>query len=176
MAIEGFNHKIKWEEFRVVDATPEEMDFVLAKIEVYTEQFSYKLGQSDTGNFVASINVSIGIDKQLSWVLEGFQTDELLEHEQGHYDITSLGVRDLYNSILGLKGSRSAILRSAKNLEIKFQRQIDFFNQQYDLQTHNGLNSSKMKEWVQNIQAIKKTKQGHLSELDSVRFPIIGID
>jgi hypothetical protein len=43
------------------------------------------------------VTATIDIDRNASWVVPGQQTDNLLRHEQGHYDITALAVRDFVN-------------------------------------------------------------------------------
>jgi hypothetical protein len=35
------------------------------------------------------------VDRANSWVVEGYQSDSLLRHEQGHYDIMALDAREL---------------------------------------------------------------------------------
>jgi hypothetical protein len=53
-------------------------------------------------HWLTSVTVNVTLNAGAMWVVRGQQTDALLRHEQGHYDIVALLARDLYNNLISL--------------------------------------------------------------------------
>jgi hypothetical protein len=110
-----------------------------------------------TDNFVATASLSVQ-----SWVMSWVSTqpppfpDDLLNHEQGHYDVSGLSVRDLFVDVIALKGTTYA---SAKELNDAVKALADAtigkaqaINDLYDAEVHPEQNKGlsrgpKQKEW-----------------------------
>ena len=92
MAITGFRHAVTWRQFRPVRARPgraAEDAFIKAKKNV-----SYDYAGSGRSYRVTAVRARIWVQSSECWVVEGTETAYLLRHEQGHFDITALGMRE----------------------------------------------------------------------------------
>jgi predicted secreted Zn-dependent protease len=106
------------------------------------------------------------VDRANSWVVEGYQGDSLLRHEQGHYDIMALGARELYNRVLELTASRCPEINTQdRQLQQQIQAQVDAANIRYDTRTNHGNTASVQQNWEPRIHAIKQNPTGIIMDL-----------
>ncbi len=164
MALSGFNHSVQWSEFRTVNQRPtgvEEDAHIKAR---WTYTFSTQ--QPGGANCrVTTATVSITVDRNHTWVLRGQESVNLLQHEQGHYDITAIGARDLYNQILNLTAALcSNINTQVRRLQQQIQTQVDQINRRYDTRTNHGITAAQ-RTWDTNIRAVKRNVNGTLNDL-----------
>ena len=102
MAISGFNHNVRWNEFRNRRSRPSGVDED-AQIKTRTVAGQFRTRQrSGEDCRVTSVDIGLSVDRSRTWVIAGRQNADLLNHEQGHYDIVALGTRELYNRVLNL--------------------------------------------------------------------------
>lgn len=99
------------------------------------------------------IEVSCHFIKNKSW--KKAETDELLKHEQVHFDIAELAARKMRQrlSLLKLKDLNQdniqARLNKIFNTSTKEQQQM---NKKYDSETNHSINTKEQKEWELKIQ------------------------
>lgn len=105
-----------------------------------------------------SIVVTIVLDKSQCWVAKWIFTqkdkayrDNLLKHEQGHYDITALVGRDLFNALVALRSntySSSADAKSDMDAQVqKFGGMAQPISDRYDTDTANGTDAAQQAAW-----------------------------
>jgi predicted secreted Zn-dependent protease len=93
-------------------------------------------------------------------------TNTLLSHEQGHYDITALGARELYNALLQLTAPSGHELQTrASQLRQRIQQKINRTNTRYDTQTNHSQNAAAQHTWQQRIAAEKQKPDGSIDNL-----------
>ena len=115
-------------------------------------QLSYDFQLSKAkGEINSRFNVYAFFDHQKSWVKEGNGSDELLQHEQLHFDIAELFARKLRKqfAIYSFKSENYQ-----EELIQLFDAGLDSCNQvhnQYDLDTEHGLNLENQNDWQQKI-------------------------
>ena len=138
MPLNGFDHQISWDEFPEVEVRPQGVSED-AEVFVHTPQFGWSTQhRRGRGCRVSRITVTIAVNGQTTWALKGKKSARLLAHEQGHYDISALGFREMYERIASLERRRcSAIERPARNIQRTVQRSIDRANERYDEQTQH---------------------------------------
>jgi hypothetical protein len=112
-----------------------------------------------------NVTVSIRLDPGKSWVADWvfkeakqFQ-DDLLKHEQGHYDIGALLARDMFIEIMALKGQTfgsKALLDAAVNAVVNKHRSQKVHDK-YDekAESNHGLNAIQQKAWDGYFQKAK---------------------
>ena len=61
----------------------------------------------------SSVFIQVSIDEVKSWVLRNSRSDELLQHEQVHYNISALAGRDLERRMLKLGGESVKALKAS---------------------------------------------------------------
>ena len=166
MALSGFDHSVQWHEFRPVSQRPEGIS---EDAQMRTRTVAFRFGtQQPRGQDcrVISATVSIAVDGGRSWVVDGRQSDGLLRHEQGHYDIVALGTRELYNRVLTLTAPRCPDINTlARQLQQQMQTQIDAADDRYDDRTNHGNNASVQQTWEARIRSAKQSATGTLADL-----------
>ena len=166
MALNNFDPLIGWPEFTTVPSRPSGVDED-AEIHVNSAVAYRTRGR---GNAVSIMEAPVNIITVIadSWVVSGKKTDDLLKHEQGHYDITALGTREFYNQLLNLTAeSTHALGVKITALKERFQQMIDSCNIRYDTQTNHGLITSMQQTWNQRIATAKANPAGTINDLPS---------
>ena len=109
------------------------------------------------------------MDAGASWVVTDDESNDLLEHEQGHYGITALGARDLYNRLSSLTAANVAALRTAANAaKATIQSSINAMNIRYDGTTdgtNHGVDRAAQQRWSGKIRSAIADVNGTLSGL-----------
>lgn len=166
MALRGFNHSIHWSEFQIVEQPPtgavEE-----AEIVVQARNLTWRTSlQSGSSCQVVSVDVAISVDRNRSWVLKGRKGIYLRHHQQGHYDIEALGVREIYNRILAFTADQCEDINAeAVRIQQEVQQQIEKAQQRYDSQTQHGSERTIQQHWEAQIQSAKSRVDGTLADL-----------
>jgi len=164
MAITGFNHNVRWSEFREVNQRPanENEDAYIA----VTFNYSYRTQTSRQHCRVASVTTRISVNRNAAWVLRAQKSAELLRHEQGHYDITALGAREVHQRVADLSAAQcSSIATEAQRIRGEVQQTINQKNFRYDSQTSHGSNATAQQRWQTSIRRAKQNAHGSLADL-----------
>jgi hypothetical protein len=102
-------------------------------------------------HFQDNIAVTITMDSHKSWKRQ--PPDDLLKHEQGHYDIVALIARDLFIDIMQLKAKTyahgNAALTDLRSVFSKYDGKPQAISTIYDAkaQTDHGINSAQQMRW-----------------------------
>jgi hypothetical protein len=157
MSINGWPRKISWREFEPVNEAPggENGQAYIHS----TFHFQYSSTKKDRNGWrLEGLIVKVAVDKGQSWVVKGKQHPELLNHEQGHYDITGLvGGRELHASLTSLRTGSSKVLDEQKEEIVdRIQKKVNRLQEKYDRNTKspNGvIDPKKQEEWDKRIRA-----------------------
>jgi hypothetical protein len=113
VTLTGWPRQISWNEFEPVASAPagakEAAQIDARAIQPTRVSVTKEGGQRKLSGYVVRVKVF----KENSWVVTSQKSARLLVHEQGHYDITGLGARDMVADLNAARGS------SAKDLEDK---------------------------------------------------------
>jgi hypothetical protein len=97
-----------------------------------------------------------------SWVFTSSQTfqDDLLNHEQGHYDISMLNAVDVFMELMNI--SSTAFASGQEGTAALKAMQTNLFNVQaihnkYDVDTNHGLNAARQAAWDNAFRAARTT-------------------
>lgn len=94
-------------------------------------------------------------DRSKSWVKSEGKSDELLQHEQGHFDITEIYARKLREELRKIKCDKKTQEQIQKEVDAIFERiqkEWEMEDEKYDQETDHGRNKEKQKEWNEKIQ------------------------
>jgi predicted secreted Zn-dependent protease len=165
MSITKFNHNVQWNEFTEKNQRPnntQEDAYICA-----TFRYSYNTqSPPKQACHVTAVNISITVSRAESWVIRGQQNAILLRHEQGHYDITALGAREIHDRIFALSATQCSTINSqAQQIEREVQRLITQTNTRYDNQTNHGSNAAAQQRWESSPRNAKQNANGKLSDL-----------
>lgn len=168
----GRDKKLTWADFgKPVPKNPPGagQTAIAAHTEVKTPITYGWSGGGKSFNLADNVTVAIQLDKSKTWVAswvfsqgQQFQ-DDLLKHEQGHYDIAALLARDMFIEIMQLKGqtfSSKADLDKAVTAVVNAHRSQKVHDK-YDLasETNHGLNANQQKAWDGYFQKAKTTQR-----------------
>lgn len=166
MTLTGFNQPVSWQNFRTVRSRPgtiPEDAFVKAKKVV-----SYSFSGSGRSYSVTTVNARIWVMRSESWVVQGAQNADLLKHEQGHYDITALGMREEASRVAEVTGRNGAdISRQVNAIRTAINRKIAAANRRYDARTEHSRNRSAQQRWDASLRTAKASATGTIDDLPS---------
>jgi hypothetical protein len=166
MPVDGFDYTITWAKFTKVSTAPNSSDADGYTHVVYQSNNIQPVRGKGKTVVVKSADITITLDSGQSWVVETKTTNDLLTHEQGHYDITALGARELYTGLLKLKAADVKALEDKVNeLSEALQRKIDTTNHRYDEQTDHSKIKALQEKWNKSIAMEKQKSNGSLDNL-----------
>jgi len=168
MAVEliGFDHEVKWNEFepKSPKVKPAEAAYIYAKFQV---RYGYSYQDGGEGkHWVTWVRATATVEPE-SWVIQGMKDDELLRHEQGHFDIVALAMREAANLTSAITGTSADDLEAQKTaITEKFEKKMKAVSTRYDAQTDHSRKEAAQRRWLRSIRkAKKKKKKGTLSDL-----------
>jgi len=165
MSLTGFSHSIHWSEFQIVDQRPSGAAKD-AEVFVFTHLNWRTSAQPNGDCHVVSVNASLNVDLNKSWVVKGKKGVYLRLHEQGHYDIIAIGLREMYNRIVTLIRTRCEdVNQEALRIQREVQQAVDVVRQRYHAHTNYGSNLSIQKNWESQIKNVKLDSNGLLVDL-----------
>lgn len=165
MPLIGFNHSLHWSEFQVVDQCPQgaakDAEVILST------NIVWQTATQHSGDcHVVGIKASIQVDHKHSWVVKGKKGIYLRHHEQGHYDIVAIGMREMYDQIMALIKTRCEdINQEARRIQQQVQQLMDSTRQRYASQTQHGANRAVQQAWEAQIKSTKLRDDGVLADL-----------
>lgn len=133
------NVKLDWEDFKG-EQDPEERHIA------YTE-YALKLRYSTDAllnNFVFKVNCNF--DRQSSWKKKGV-TENLLQHEKGHFDIAEIHARLLRKQLSEIKKFDMTMRQKINIMKNQSLINCDAQQKQYDKETEHSKNIEKQKLW-----------------------------
>jgi hypothetical protein len=166
MPVDGFDYTISWAKFTKVTTAPNGSDADGYTEAVYQSNNIQPVRGKGKTVVVKTADITISLDSGQSWVVETKITNDLLTHEQGHYDITALGARELYARLLKLKAADVKSLSDKVNeLSEALQNKIDNTNHRYDEQTDHSKVKASQEKWNKAIATEKQKADGSLDNL-----------
>lgn len=161
----GFNHKVKWKEFEPKSSPtkPTEAAYIFSKFQV---RYGYAYNEDTEGkHWVTWVRATATVEPE-SWVIQGSEDDELLRHEQGHFDIVALAMREAAHLTSAITGKSTDDLEAEKTaITERFEKRMQAVSARYDEQTDHSRKSASQRRWLRSIRKAKKKKGGKLSDL-----------
>jgi hypothetical protein len=145
--------RLTWSSFRLVDSIPDSDEEAQVNPETSIPEMRIEHGR---GQFrLASFTILVGLNQTNTMVVRtAEQTAELLEHEQGHYDLLIVGVRALAREMESLAAA------STRDLGAQVQRvrdthaaRAEAIDAAYDRQTDHSRNGAEQTRWNGLIRA-----------------------
>ena len=143
------SYKLKWEDFQGKPVIPSKYGAVSNPI------IKYSLSANEDSY---NVKVLCFFIKSRSWS-QFKNSDTLLMHEQGHFDIAEIFARKLNKSIGEYQFNKNTF---QKDLDAIYKSVVDEkekYQQQYDDETDYSRNKSKQEEWFKKIESeLKQNK------------------
>lgn len=97
------------------------------------------------------ININTVFVKNASWVKKGNESEYLLRHEQGHYDIAEVNARKYRKAIKEFTFKRATIKNDLDSLHQYYYSLCLKEQEQYDLDTKHSENKEVQEQWTSQI-------------------------
>jgi hypothetical protein len=170
-ALEGHDESLQWRDFQgaVPKARPSrEAAYTEARFDL-NYGYDYDTEHATKGYRITEVHVRVTLERARMWVVTSAKTADLLQHEQGHYDIVALLSRDLFQELTGwntakppkrfrkeidLTGAAERLRRSTRALILQLDgsgRSVGV----YDKQTNHGLDAKAQEEWNKALAAAR---------------------
>lgn len=156
--------QVTWEDFKGGDSTAGRWDtssWAHLASGIHLDAFESRTRVDDDGKWFATpiaIEAYGVMDKFLSGAARGARKDEVLAHEQLHFDVTEALARRLTARLLGLEGQGDDDGAAIRDLQNQVQRAYDetigelrAYQNRYDSQTRHGTDRKQQKRWSQRI-------------------------
>lgn len=128
------------------ESRPNQSDTAAANISV-----SILLGYVNTKSNILRFKVVAVMDKDESWIKEGFKKDHILKHEQGHFDIAQIYARKL-KAFLKKRFYTPRDVRTLHDLYDDFLNQMNEVQVRYDEETRGGWDPVAQSKWRRYIE------------------------
>ena len=117
---------------------------------------------------VTSVSTTATMEPDQSWVKEGKKSDDLLKHEQGHFDIAQIFALKKQQEMLGLVGKEfkdeATLKQKIDEICKKNDEDRKKMNDDYDEQTKHGTDKKKQEDWNKKIQKDLENEQKQLEK------------
>nr|WP_321233513.1 DUF922 domain-containing protein [uncultured Psychroserpens sp.] len=140
--------KLSWTDFR--GPIEPNSDAVAVTASGITFSFSVKQSNNQFLSFEAQANAHFYPEK--SWYVKSKGDDHILAHEQLHFDITELHVRQLRYEISKLKISQN-IKTELRRLHEQANINLAKMQNAYDTQSQNSINKEQQSLWSEFVKA-----------------------
>jgi hypothetical protein len=134
------SRKLTWEDFKgAVDAESKNAALTSSSINI-------EFGYDDSG---LEYSIKCSFNKQKSWVR--IRNDEVLAHEQGHFDLAELHARKLFKAMKGYKFNAQTVSNDVNKIYDSLMNAHHEAQNQYDTETDYSRNKVKQEEWQKKI-------------------------
>lgn len=152
------NHKLKWTDF---EGEPNKNSDAVA-VTASGITFSYAIQKSSVRGVIGFKTKAFAhFYPEHSWCKKELINDNILLHEQFHFNITELNVRYLREKISKLKVS-TTIAKSLDLVHIQANKDLEKMQELYDAESNYSMNSEGQKKWVvfvnKELERLKKYK------------------
>ncbi|MEO7306561.1 MAG: DUF922 domain-containing protein [Ferruginibacter sp.] len=167
MPLNNFNRTLSWSDFNQQQGQPGAAN-EYAQIHPDSAPSDFVLARVRNALTVTAVTIDLSLIADDCWVVASHMTNDLLKHEQGHYDILAISAREFYNAVVGVSASTTdALQRKVSQLQERFAQQATRVDARYDSesQTNHGINATIQQTWDQRIAAAKANPRGRLADL-----------
>lgn len=136
------NYNLTWNDFTGHPLSNSKFDAIsICSINVHYKTFGDTL----------KIEIKSCFNTKKSWVKSNQKTDNLLLHEQGHFNLTEIYTRLIRKSILSTSFNRKNIEKRIAKMEDEFRMKCRKEQDLYDEETELSKNKLKQEEWSKSI-------------------------
>lgn len=96
---------------------------------------------------ISGFEMTVEFDDKKSWVKKGKETDELLRHEQGHFDVGLLYMQEVLRNFANVNFTRSGYKEEFQNFIGEIHRKYAAMGKQYDQETNHSIKKEEQSKW-----------------------------
>jgi archaellin len=134
--------RLTWEDFK---ATP---DYGSENVALTNTSIQLEYGYDKNS---LEFTVKCRFDKTKSWVK--IKNDDVLQHEQLHFDIAELYARKLRRQLRDYKFNAATVAEDVNNIYMKIMEEHHSMQQLYDAETDHSRLEERQAEWVKRVES-----------------------
>lgn len=173
MTISGHTSTLAWTDFLgAVPAQAHHLAFTSTSFNVQTP-FVFRMANGQQLDFrLSSVSITVTLNRTQSWAQTTGRTATLLRHEQGHYDITALLMRDLDNALAPLLQQTFATQQALQQAVAAVRDPLVTLHNRlqstptvdgtYDRQTSHGATTAVQTQWNNAFQSARASSTTQL--------------
>lgn len=96
---------------------------------------------------INGFEATLELDPKNSWLKKGKETDELLKHEQGHFDIGRLYLKEALKKMASASFTRANFQAELQRIFSETHKKYTDMGTQYDNETNHSINKDEQKKW-----------------------------
>jgi hypothetical protein len=145
----GTTPKLAWDDFK---GSPREAGYTAA---LTSSGFGFGAGMHSVGD-KGTLNITVYsfFLKNNSWVKADRKTAYILNHEQHHFDISYIGMRNFVQQLKETKFTLGNYAVKLNTIYNECYQAMEQMQNDYDTQTRNGQQKDKQAEWVAKIDGL----------------------
>lgn len=157
MAIKNWPSKVSWSQFKKLNTRPRGFKED-ARIEGTWVGSGFRPTRDGSRWKLGGISLRVKLDRKATWVVRGAPTKYLLQHEQGHWDILGLVVREYHAALEVLRADEHTEFGDLVAAEEeKFQAKGDRLEKRYDKETKHSLDKAAQARWNKQLAELMKS-------------------
>jgi hypothetical protein len=122
-------------------------------IAITSSGFMFRAGYHfENGKGTLSLSIYCSFNKNESWMKEKGKNAYILAHEQRHFDISYLSTLLFIKKVKQTTFKQEGYMELLRSIYKDAVQQMSALQQQYDDETHNGINTVKQEEWNKKIE------------------------
>jgi hypothetical protein len=141
---EETNRKLKWSDFT---GKPDDKDPYFAYTNFNIRPVIDKIMFRGDTVLVGKLEVNLELDPLKSWVKMDHVTDALLVHEQGHFDIGILCMRESLILLAQVKFTKTNFGSLPQQIVSDMLKKYSEMTERYDAETNHSANKDQQKKW-----------------------------
>ena len=115
---------------------------------------------------IKDVDIDIEVVPADTWVVGSAKSDDLLKHEQGHYDIVAICAQEMYKAFRGLVGTSTRDLQTKLDrVKHRLAQKVTEVDARYDVRTNHSRNTAVQQTWDARIASTKANPNGSLDDL-----------
>lgn len=96
---------------------------------------------------IDGFEMTMEFDEKKSWVKKGKETDELLKHEQGHFDVGLLYMQEVMRNFPGQQFTRNGFKEEFKRFIENIHSKYASMGKLYDEETNHSIQKDQQQKW-----------------------------
>jgi hypothetical protein len=97
--------------------------------------------------FINGFEMTVEFDAKNSWVKKGKETDELLRHEQGHFDVGILYMQEVFQTIATASFTKAAYKDEFQKIIRDIHDKYVAMGDKYDKDTNHSIRKDEQAKW-----------------------------
>ena len=172
---ETTHRQITWDDFKG-RLTRSKIEQAQISTAIHTAPFDVKMRQLNKGFWVAAplaLEFYAAMSKVQSGAGKAARTDQLLAHEQGHFDLTEIMARRLGQKLVGVEGQGASAAQARSNVISKIEQAhreavdaLHAWQAEYDRETQHGVHRRRQRVWSEKISELLRAAPDPLLLLD----------